>query len=137
MIITTKHLKSYRPQRNSISSGQVLQSAYTADKAKLIVKEMTDLLVLDLVDKKLVTDQIIITMGYDIENLNDPEIRKNYHGEITTDHYGRHVPKHAHGTINLPHHQSSEREHMSLHDRAAQFSPFEWHKDDHTKKRGC
>lgn len=106
---TIAEIKSYRPQRNSLGSGQVLQSPYTADKAKLIVKEMTDLLVLDLVDKKLVTDQMVLTIGYDIENLTDPVIRKKYHGEVTTDHYGRQVPKHAHGTINLPHLTSSTK----------------------------
>lgn len=98
---TMSAIKSYRPQKNSLGSGQVLQSPYTADKAKLIVKEMTDLLVLDLVDKKLVTNQIVLTIGYDIENLMNPEIKKNYHGEVTVDHYGRAVPKHAHGTANL------------------------------------
>lgn len=99
---TIAEIKSYRPQKNSLGSGQVLQSPYPSDKAQLIVKEMTDLLVLDLVDKKLVTDQMVLTIGYDIENLTDPVIRKKYHGEVTTDCYGRQVPKHAHGTINLP-----------------------------------
>ncbi|MDD6038667.1 MAG: DNA methylase [bacterium] len=98
---TIAQIKAYRPQRNSLSSGQVLKSPYPAKKARLIVKEMTDLLVLDLVDKKLVTDQVVLTIGYDIDNLTDPEIRKKYHGEVTTDRYGRRVPKHAHGTINL------------------------------------
>ena len=106
---TIKDIKTYQPKKNSIGSGQVLQEPYTALKAKLIVKEMTDLLVLDLVSKKLVTDQMTLTIGYDIENLTDPEIRKKYHGEITTDHYGRHVPKHAHGTINLKKHTSSTK----------------------------
>lgn len=106
---TIAEIKSYKPQRNSIGSGQVLQCAYTAEKAKLIVKEMTDLLVLDLVDKKLVTDQMVLTIGYDIDNLTDPTIRKKYHGEVTTDHYGRRVPKHAHGTINLPCQTSSTK----------------------------
>ena len=95
-------IKSYKPQNNSLGSGQVLHCPYTAEKAKLIVKEMTDLLVLDLVDKKLVTDQMVLTVGYDIENLANPQIRNKYHGEVTTDHYGRQIPKHAHGTINLP-----------------------------------
>lgn len=99
--VTIADIKAYRPQKNSLGSGQVLHCAYTAEKAKLIVKEMTDLLVLDLVDKKLVTDQMVLTIGYDVENLSDPAIRKKYHGEITTDHYGRQIPKHAHGTINL------------------------------------
>ena len=106
---TIAEIKSYKPQKNSISSGQVLHCAYTAEKAKLIVKEMTDLLVLDLVDKKLVTDQMVLTLGYDIDNLIDPEIRRKYCGEVTTDHYGRQIPKHAHGTINLPCQTSSTK----------------------------
>lgn len=107
--VTMAEIKAYKPQKNSMGSGQVLQCAYTAEKAKLIVKEMTDLLVLDLVDKKLVTDQMVLTIGYDIENLTDPVIRSKYHGEVTTDHYGRQVPKHAHGTINLPCQTSSTK----------------------------
>lgn len=106
---TIAEIKAYRPQKNSLGSGQVLHCAYTAEKAKLIVKEMTDLLVLDLVDKKLVTDQLVLTIGYDIDNLTDPAIRKKYHGEVTTDHYGRQIPKHAHGTINLPCQTSSTK----------------------------
>ncbi len=106
---TIAEIKAYKPQNNSLSSGQVLHCAYTAEKAKLIVKEMTDLLVLDMVDKKLVTDQIVLTIGYDIENLTDPVIKAKYHGEVTTDRYGRKVPKHAHGTINLSCQTSSTR----------------------------
>lgn len=98
---TIAEIKSYKPQRNSLSTGQVLHCPYTATMAKTIVKEMTDLLVLDLVDKKLVTDQMVLTVGYDIDNLTDPAIKVKYHGEITTDRYGRQIPKHAHGTINL------------------------------------
>ncbi len=100
--VTIAEIKAYKPQKNSLGSGQVLHFPYTAEKAKLIVKEMTDLLVLDLVDKKLVTDQMVLTLGYDIENLTDPVIRKKYHGEVSIDHYGRQIPKHAHGTVNLP-----------------------------------
>ena len=99
---TIAQIKAYRPSTNSLSSGQVLTCPYTAEKARLVVREMTDLLALDLVDKGLVTDQVVLTLGYDIENLTDPTISKQYHGEITTDHYGRKVPKHAHGTGNLP-----------------------------------
>ena len=106
---TIAEIKSYKPQMNSLGSGQVLHCAYTAEKSKLIVKEMTDLLVLDLVDKKLVTDQMVLTIGYDIENLTNPAIRNKYHGEVTTDHYGRQIPKHAHGTINLPCQTSSTK----------------------------
>lgn len=98
---TISEIKKYKPQANSISSGQVLSCPYTYDKARLIVQEMIDLLVLDLVDKKLVTDQIVLDVGYDIENLTNPAIKKKYVGEITVDHYGREVPKHAHGTVNL------------------------------------
>ena len=94
-------VKSYRPATNSIGSGQVLQCPYSYEKAKLIVQEMTDLLVLDLVDKGLVTDQVVLTIGYDIENLTNPEICKLYKGEVVTDHYGRKIPKHAHGTANI------------------------------------
>jgi len=103
---TIADIKAYKPSTNSIGSGQVLQCPYTFDKAKLIVREMTDLLVLDLVDKALITDQMVLTIGYDIENLTDPAISKSYHGEVTTDHYGRKIPKHAHGTANL-HRQTS------------------------------
>lgn len=98
---TMKDIKSYKPQNNSVGSGQVLQSPYDFEKAKVIVREMTDLLVLDLVDKGLETDQIVLTLGYDIDNLTNPVIRKRYKGEVTTDHYGRKVPKHAHGTANI------------------------------------
>lgn len=100
-------IKAYKPAANSIGSGQVLQCPYDSGKAKLIVREMTDLLVLNLVDKGLVTDQLVLTVGYDIENLTDPEIRKRYHGEIVTDRYGRKIPKHAHGTANLDRKTSS------------------------------
>lgn len=98
---TIEQIKAYKPEKNSISSGQVLQSPYTFEKAKLIVREMTDLLVLDLVDRGLVTDQMVLTIGYDIENLLNPMISQNYHGEVIIDGYGRKLPKHAHGTVNL------------------------------------
>ena len=104
---TMAEVKAYKPDSNSIGSGQVLQSPYTYEKAKLIVREMTDLLVLDLVEKSLVTDQMVLTVGYDIENLSNPEIRKKYRGPVTTDYYGRQVPKHAHGTANLTRQTSS------------------------------
>ena len=100
-------IKSYKPETNSISSGQVLQCPYDTEKGKLIVREMTDLLALDLVEKKLVTDQMILTIGYDIDNLTDAKIKKQYKGEVTTDRYGRKIPKHAHGTVNLNRHTSS------------------------------
>lgn len=106
---TIADIKSYKPSENSISSGQVLQKPYTYEKGKLIVREMTDLLVLDLVEKRLVTNQIVLTVGYDIENLINPEISNSYYGEITLDHYGRKVPKSAHGSINLKRYNSSTR----------------------------
>ncbi len=98
---TMEAIKAYKPESNSLGSGQVLHQPYPAEKARLVLREMTDLLVLDLVDKGLVTDQLVVTVGYDIENLTDSTRRKNYHGEVTVDHYGREVPKHAHGTANL------------------------------------
>ena len=85
---------------------------YEPQKAKLVVREMTDLLVLDLVDKGLVTDQMVLTVGYDIENLTDPARRAKYHGAVETDHYGRQIPKQAHGSINLDGHTSSTRKIM-------------------------
>lgn len=105
--VTMDLIKSYKPETNSICSGQVLQCPYDSEKAKLIVKEMTDLLVLDLVEKKSVTDQMVLTIGYDIDNLTDSKIKNQYKGEITTDHYGRRVPKPAHGTVNLNRQTSS------------------------------
>lgn len=102
-------IKAYKPSTNSISSGQVLQEPYSFDKAKLVVREMTDMLVLDLVDKRLVTDQMVLTIGYDIENLTDPQKRRAFHGEITKDSYGREVPKQAHGSINLGRKTSSTK----------------------------
>lgn len=98
---TIADIKAYKPGTNSMGTGQVLQCPYTFDKAKLVVREMTDTLVLDLVDKCQVTDQIVLTVGYDIESLTNSEVARNYKGSVTTDHYGRRVPKHAHGTANL------------------------------------
>ena len=104
---TMEEVKAYKPETNSFSSGQVLNSPYSFEKARLVVQEMVDSACLDLVDRGLVTDQIVLTVGYDIENLTDPEIRKRYKGPITTDYYGRKVPKHAHGTVNFEHKTSS------------------------------
>ena len=98
---TIPEIKAYKPESNSIVSGQVLQYPYEYEKARMVVREMTDLLALDLVDKGLVTDQLVLTVGYDIENLTDPARRNRYRGEVTVDRYGRRVPKHAHGTANL------------------------------------
>ena len=101
---TMKAIKAYRPEESSIGSGQVLQSAYTADKARLVVQEMADTLSLDLLSKGLVTDQIVLTVGYDAESLN-----AGYKGIIKRDHYGRAVPKSAHGTENLLRYTSSAK----------------------------
>lgn len=106
---TMEQVKAYKPKTNSICSGQVLQSPYNFEMAKLVVREMTDLMALDLVDKGLVTDQIVLTIGYDIENLTDLQRRQSYKGDVTTDRYGRKVPKHAHGTTNLNRQTSSTR----------------------------
>lgn len=104
---TIADVKAYRSENNSLSQGQVLQCPYTSDKARLIVHEMADMLSLDLVDKRLVTDQIVLTIGYDIENLTNPLISSKYKGDISIDVYGRKIPKHAHGTINLKRQTSS------------------------------
>ena len=106
---TIESIKAYKPKTNSISSGQVLHCPYTYENAKLIVKEMTELLTLDLVEKDLVTNQMVLTVGYDIDNLINSSISKNYKGEITTDRYGRKIPKHAHGTVNIDHKTSSTK----------------------------
>ena len=106
---TIDDVKAYKPSSNSIGSGQVLHEPYSADKAILVLKEMADALALDLVYKELVTDQIVITVGYDIENLTEPQRKKHYNGEIVKDHYGRNKPKHAHGTFNLDEYTSSAR----------------------------
>ena len=114
-------VKAYRPETNSMSSGQVLTEPYTFEKARNVVMEMADAISLELVEKRLVTNQLVLTVSYDRENLTRPEIASKYHGEIVTDHYGRPVPKHAHGTANLASHSSSSREIiqavMSLYDR--------------------
>ena len=109
---TIKAIKAYRPSTNSLGSGQVLHCPYEAEKAKLVLREMADMLTLDLVDKGLVTDQIVVTVGYDIDNLTDPERRAKYHGAIVKDGYGRQIPKHSHGTINLDGHTSSTKKIM-------------------------
>lgn len=106
---TIADAKAYRPSSNSLSMGQVLHKPYTYEMARVIVREMIDQHVLDMVEKGIVTDQIVMTIGYDIENLTDSTIRAQYHGEVTTDFYGRKVPKHAHGTANLKRKTSSSR----------------------------
>ncbi len=109
---TIADIKAYKPSSNSVGSGQVLSDPYDFEKARLVVREMTDLLVLELVAKGLMTDQMGLAVGYDIENLADESRRKNYSGEVTTDAYGRRVPKAAHGTVNLGKYTSSTREIM-------------------------
>ena len=106
---TMDMVKAYKPENNSFSNGQVLQSAYDFRKARVVVQEMAENMALDLVSKRLVTDQIILTVGYDRESLTNPDIRAHYHGEVTTDYYGRQVPKHAHGTANLTRQTSSTK----------------------------
>lgn len=106
---TIADVKAYKPENSSICSGQVLQEPYDAQKARLIVQEMTDLLVLDLVEKGLVTNQLVLTIGYDIDNLTDKEISKKYSGEIVQDRYGRNIPKHSHGTANIETYTSSTK----------------------------
>ena len=100
---TMEDIKSYKPSTNSLSSGQVLSTPYPADKAKIIVREMTELLVLDMVRKHVVTDNITLDIKYDRENVDNG----TYKGELQVDHYGRFVPMHSHGTANLGKHTSS------------------------------
>ena len=106
---TIADIKAYKPQSNSIGSGQVLHCPYPYDKTKLVVWEMADQLSLDLVDKGLVTNQVVLTVGYDMENLKNPVKGKSYHGPVTTDRYGRAIPKHAHGTQNLKQYTASTK----------------------------
>jgi DNA polymerase V len=98
---TIAQVKAYRPETNSFSSGQVLSCAYDARKARVVVQEMADGMALSLLGRRMVTSQLILTLGYDRENLERPEIRERYTGEVTNDWYGRPVPKHAHGTETL------------------------------------
>lgn len=106
---TIADVKAYRPESNSFSSGQVLQEPYDFKKAKVVAKEMAEGMALDLVAKRMVTDQVVLTVGYDAESLTRPEIRGKYHGEITINYYGKQVPKHAHGTWNFETPTSSSR----------------------------
>ena len=102
-------IKAYKPESTSTSSGQVLTRPYTFEETRIIIQEMIDKLVLELVEKGVMTDQVVLMVGYDIENLTDPKRRAAYHGEIKTDHYGRQVPKHARGTANMERHTSSTK----------------------------
>lgn len=102
---TIDEVKNYKPLTNSLSSGQVLHTPYNYENTKLIIREMLDMISLDLVSKKLVTNQLTLTINYDIENLTNPEI--NYQGPVMVDSYGRKIPKHAHGTENIGEYTSS------------------------------
>ncbi|MBD5080894.1 MAG: DNA methylase [Ruminococcaceae bacterium] len=106
---TLEDIKAYKPSSSSLSSGQVLKEPYSAEKAKLVIKEMTDSLVLDLVDKGLMTDQIVLSVGYDVENFKDPYKKERYSGEISVDPYGREKPKSVNGSVNLGKHTSSSK----------------------------
>lgn len=107
--VTMEHVKAYRPSTHSMSTGQVLSCAYTYAKARTVVQEMADTIALELVEKGLLTNQLVLTVGYDVSNLTDPEIRSKYSGRISIDHYGRAVPYHAHGTSALGRHTASSR----------------------------
>lgn len=107
--VTLSDVKAYKPENKSISSGQVLQCPYDYEKTKLVVREMADALAFDLLEKKLITNQIVLTVGYDKESLENPEKMKNYTGDFSIDRYGRKIPKHAHGTANLGRYTSSAK----------------------------
>ena len=106
---TMKEIKSYRPMVNSLSSGQVLQNPYKFTQARTVMMEMTDSLVLDLVEKGLVCGQMVLTVGYDVENLSSYSSKNTYRGPVVEDHYGRPVPKPAHGSVNLGRQTSSTK----------------------------
>ena len=106
---TMADIKAYKPEAKSIGSGQVLTAPYTFGKARMVAWEMADQLALDLVAQRFVTNQLTLTVGYDIDNLRDPKRRKQYHGEVKTDRYGRQIPKHAHGTANLEEYTASSK----------------------------
>lgn len=107
---TIEAVKAYRPASNSLGSGQVLHEPYTAEKARLVLREMADALSMDLFAKKLVTDQLVVTIGYDVENIKDAKRSARYKGEVVRDAYGRWKPKHSHGTANLPRCTSSTKQ---------------------------
>lgn len=107
--VTIDLIKKYRPETRSMCSGQVLTCAYSFDKARIVALEMADAVALDLIDKRLVTNQVVLEVGYDVESLKNPAISSRYDGRITTDHYGRQVPFHAHGTANMDYPTSSAK----------------------------
>lgn len=102
-------IKAFKPVSRSVGTGQVLHCPYPHDKARLIVREMTDLLSIDLVERRLMTDQMVLTLGYDVDNLTDPARRAAYTGPVVLDPYGRMMPKHTHGSVNLGRMTSSTR----------------------------
>lgn len=104
---TMQAIKAYRPETNSLSSGQVLQHPYTWAKTRVVVHEMAEAAALDLLDKRLVTNQLVLYIGYDSSSLTDSSIRTLYHGEVVYDHYGKAVPRPAHGSCRLQVHTSS------------------------------
>ena len=103
---TIADIKAYKPEDKSIGSGQVLSCAYPSEKAKIVVMEMAEQVALELFEKKLISKQFVLTVGYDKDNLRETK----YKGEITKNRYGQKTPKHAHGTINLDVATSSVKE---------------------------
>ena len=118
---TIDYIKAYKPENRSFSAGQVLQCPYDFEKARIVVLEMADAAALDLVEKRLTADQMVLTVVYDKDNLTDPAIREKYKGPVKKDWYGRMAPKPAHGTVSLGRHTSSSRiitdAVLSLYDR--------------------
>lgn len=106
---TIEHVKAYRPASNSISSGQVLTEAYTTDRTRVVMREMAEAVAFDLLEKRMMTDQIVLTVGYDVKNITDGVSGQSYAGPVVTDHFGRLKPRHAHGTANLGRHTSSAK----------------------------
>lgn len=106
---TIADIRAYKPESNSVGSGQVLSSPYSCEMARLVVHEMADSLALELVDQHLSTDQLVLTIGYDIENLKDPQRRRQYRGQVSTDRYGRAIPKHTTGTVHLDYTSSARK----------------------------
>lgn len=107
--VTMEQVRAYRPETHSMSSGQVLHEPYSVEKARIVALEMAESIALELVEKRLVTNQMTLTVGYDASTLAHDEIRARYDGRISTDHYGRQVPYHSHGTSNFESYTSSTR----------------------------
>ena len=98
---TIEAIRNFKPQKNSISSGQVLKKPYTTQKARTVILEMADAVSLQLVDKGMVTNQVTINVDYDVESLTDPNRCLEYHGKVVTDRFGRRIPQSVHGSSNL------------------------------------